>query len=382
MFRNLIHRPAMRCSTRLIVSWILIGFLFFVASYAQEKGVGQVSTADERYAAQIQKARAAILDSMARHHIPGAAIAVSMNDKLVWSEGFGYADLEQGVLATPSTKFRIGSISKSLTAAAVAQLVEKGKLDLDAPIQRYVPSFPVKKWTITPRQLAGHLTGIRHYRGEEFYLQRRFATVTDGLSLFANDTLLFEPGTNYAYTSYGWNLLSAAVEGASSESFLAYMNKHVFQPLGMRNTIADFGDSIITYRTRFYTLDSLNVVVNAPYTNNSYKWAGGGFLSTPEDLVTYGEMWLRPGFLKPETKKLFTTSQQTKTGKVTHYGMGWFIDVDKLSRPTIAHGGGSVGGTSLLILYPDQRFVVALICNSDERFVHVAAAMLDMFLNQ
>ena len=361
---------------------MLTGFLFFVGSYAQEKGAGQVKTADPQYVLQIKKARAAILDSMSRHHIPGAAIAVSVNDTVVWSEGFGYADLEQRVPATPSTKFRIGSISKSLTAAAVAQLVENGKLDLDAPIQKYVPSFPSKKWIITPRQLAGHLAGIRHYRGEEFLLQRRFATVTDGLSIFANDTLLFEPGTNYAYTSYGWNLLSAAVEGASRENFLVYMNKHVFQPLGMRNTIADHGDSIIAYRTRFYTLDSLDVIINASYVDNSYKWAGGGFLSTPEDLVTYAQMWLNPGFLKPETKTLFTTSQRTTTGKVTKYGMGWFIDVDKMNRPTIAHGGGSAGGTSLLILYPDQRFVVALMCNSDERFVNTAATMVDIFLTR
>lgn len=382
MCRNIMINPAKRNPSRLIISWALVGCLFFCTSYGQEKSMRQVGTVDGRFAGNIQKARAAILDSMARHRIPGAAIAVSLNDTLIWSEGFGYADLEQQVAATPLTKFRIGSISKSLTAAAVAQLAENGRLDLDAPVQKYVPSFPSKKWTITSRQLAGHLAGIRHYRGEEFLLQRRFSTVLDGLSIFAGDTLLFEPGTNYSYTSYGWNLLSAAVEGASRENFLVYMDKHVFQPLGMKNTIADYGDSIIAHRSRFYALDSLNVTLNAPYVDNSYKWAGGGFLSTPEDLVAYARMWLNPGFLKPETKLLFTTSQKTTTGKVTKYGMGWFVDTDKMKRPTIAHGGGSVGGTSLLILYPDQRFVVALICNSNEPFVSTGATMLDMFLGR
>src|SRR5436190_625564 len=118
--------------------------------------------------------------------------------RLVWSEGFGYADAERKQPVTRETQFRIGSVSKPLTATAVALLYEQRKLDLDAPVQRYVPSFPDKGYPITTRQLTGHLAGIRHYKGEEFLLNRRFATVLDGLTIFQDDSLLFPPGTRFS----------------------------------------------------------------------------------------------------------------------------------------------------------------------------------------
>src|SRR3989441_848006 len=125
---------------------------------------------------------------------------------------------------------RIGSVSKPLTATSVALLYEQGKLDLDAPVQRYVPSFPDKGYPISTRQLTGHLAGIRHYKDQEFFLNRRFATVLDGLTIFQDDSLLFPPGTRFSYSSYGWNLVAAVVEGASGDDFLHYMSTHVFRP--------------------------------------------------------------------------------------------------------------------------------------------------------
>lgn len=343
-------------------------------------GQSSPATRNERFANQIATARAAILDSMARSGVPGASIAISLNDSLIWSEGFGYADVEERVPVTASTKFRIGSVSKPLTASALAQLVEQGKLDLDAPIQQYVPGFPRKPWPITARELAGHLAGVRHYRQAEFLLQRHFATVQEGLTIFQDDTLLSEPGTKFSYSSYGWNLISAAIEGASGESFLSYMQGHILGPLGMRNTSPEYVDSIVAFRARFYTLGKNRTLINAPFVDNSYKWAGGGFLSTPEDLILYARMWLDAGFLKPETKRLFMTSQRTRSGDVTKYGLGWFDTVDRKGRHVVSHDGGSVGGTSSLLLYPERKFIVAIICNSDVSFVRVASTMYDAFL--
>ena len=186
----------------------------------------------QRWAAAAARAHAIACEKLAPE-IPGFAIAVAVNGRIVWSEAFGYADLDAKRPATAATQFRIGSVSKPLTAAAIAQLFETGKLDIDAPVQRYVPSFPDKAAPITTRLVGGHLAGIRHYQGAEFTLNRRFATVAEGLSVFANDSLLFPPGTRFSYSSYGFNLLSAVVEGASHEEFLAYMSRHVFGPLHM-----------------------------------------------------------------------------------------------------------------------------------------------------
>src|SRR5712691_450775 len=208
--------------------------------------------------------------------IPGFALAVAVDGRIVWSEAFGYADLEAKRRTTPATQFRIGSVSKPLTADAVAQLYEQGKLDLDAPVQRYVPTFPDKgaPAPITTRLLGGHLAGIRHYQGNEFVLNQRFPTVTAGLAIFENDSLVAPPGTRFSYSSYGFNLISAVVEGASGEQFLAYMSRHVFQPLKMTSTAPDRNDSLIPNRTRFYQRTESGQVVLAPSVDNSYKWRG------------------------------------------------------------------------------------------------------------
>src|SRR5437899_2708143 len=181
------------------------------------------------FAAIVARERTLVCERLATR-IPGVQVAVAVNGKLVWSEGFGYADAERKKPVTRETQFRIGSVSKPLTATAVALLYEQGKVDLDAPVQRYVPSFPDKGYPITTRQLAGHLAGIRHYKDQEFFLNRRFATVLDGLAIFQDDSLLFPPGTRFSYSSYGWNLVAAVVEGASGDDFLHYMSTHVFRP--------------------------------------------------------------------------------------------------------------------------------------------------------
>ncbi len=234
--------------------------------------------APSRYADAIAHARLLAQAMADESRTPGLSLAVGVDGEIVWSQGFGYASVEQRTPVWEETKFRIGSISKPLTAAAVALLYEQARLDLDAPVQRYVLTFPEKRWPITTRQLAGHLAGIRHYRDQEFLGNQRYPTVLDGLKIFQDDTLLFEPGTRFSYSSYGWNLISAVVEGAAGESFLSYMQRQVFEPLGMEHTVADHTDSIIPQRTEFYNRDNNRRVLNAPFVDNSYKWAGGGFL--------------------------------------------------------------------------------------------------------
>jgi serine beta-lactamase-like protein LACTB, mitochondrial len=295
--------------------------------------------------------------------IPGLTIAVAIDGRVVYAEGFGYADLEERVPAWPTTKFRIGSISKSLTSVALMQLVEQGKIDLDASVQKYVPSFPEKGAKITPRLLAGHLAGIRHYKGDEFLIARHYDSVVDGLKIFENDPLVAPPGTAFHYSSYGFDLLSAVIESASGENFLAYMQRHVFTPLGLVDTTADQNRSIVEERSRFYEREQDGTTDNAPYVDNSYKWAGGGFLSTSEDLVRFGSALLHPGFLSENSLHLLFTSQKTISGQETGYGMGWFVHKSKSGQRIYEHSGGSVGGTSQLIIYPDTGVVVALVTN-------------------
>jgi CubicO group peptidase (beta-lactamase class C family) len=294
----------------------------------------------------------------------GFSVAVAVHGKLLWAQGYGFADLEQKVLVTPETKFRIGSVSKPLTAAAVALLRQQGKLDVDAPVQGYVPIFPDKGAFITTRSVGGHLAGLRHYKDNDFETCEHFNNVVDALDRFKNDPLVAPPGTRFSYSSYGFNLLSAVVQGAAGEDFLAYMHDNVFLPLGMKNTVADQEDNLIPNRARFYDYAKDGTYRNAPLTDNSYKWAGGGFLSTPTDLVTFGSAMLHPGLLNRDSLNLLFTRQHTNDGTATDYGFGWFIHDQPGTNRLFEHSGGATGGSAKLFLYPDQDVVMAWAMNT------------------
>ena len=315
------------------------------------------------YSAPIQASRALIREIMENQGVPGASVAVGIGGEMVWSEGFGWADIEQGVPVTTLTKFRIGSVSKTITATAIGLLIERGQLDLDVPVQVYVPDFPQKRWPITTRQLGGHIAGVRHYRGRETFSSINYPTVESGLEIFADDSLLFEPETDYSYSSYAWNLLSAVLEGASGTEFLTLMRDEVFEPLGLRHTVADHNDSIVVHRAEFYEAGPDGAIVNAPYVDNSYKWAGGGFLSTPEDLVRFAQAHMGPGFLKAETLAVLQTPQTLRNGDSTNYGIGWRTGTQSDGDLTLGHSGGSVGGTTLLVVVPEHDLVVAGVVN-------------------
>jgi CubicO group peptidase (beta-lactamase class C family) len=322
-----------------------------------------------------------ITDTMRILGAPGASICVVRGGEIVWSHAFGFADLEQNVPATTETRFRIGSVSKSLTSVAIGRLVQDGQLDLDSPVQRYAPSFPVKRYPITVRQLAGHLGGIRHYLTGEFENRKHYETVTEGLAIFAADSLLFQPGVEFSYSSYGYNLLGAVIEGASGRPYLEYMSDAVLGPAGMTHTSPEHPDSIIPLRGRYYTrADSTGPILNAPYVDNTYKWPSGGYLSTAEDLARFGDRLARGLLVRPETVELLWTSMRTSDGTSTEYGIGWTVERDSVGRRRVRHSGGSVGGTAHLIIYPDDGLVVGVLVNSDYTFISAIPRFAEPFL--
>lgn len=410
-----------------------------------------------RYSGAIDTSRGLLQRIKDEVGAPGMVIGVSVDGSHVWCEGVGYADLENRVPCGPDTVMRIASISKPLTAAAVARLWEEGKIDLDAPVQRYVPEFPQKQFdgedvTITPRMILSHLSGIRHYEKdvkkvredkekakrllkppekkeekssddnkeklekaedssakskeakggqkrkkefeqEEYYLKDNFENVTQALDLFKDDPLVFRPGSTFLYSTHAYTLLSAVVERAAGQRFLDHMMK-MFRELGMLNTVPDENDPIIYNRSRFYHFNKKGRVVNCPYVDNSYKWAGGGFLSTVGDLLVFGNALLYsyqmaelkntdgllPGFLKPHTAKAIwapvdkTDASWDKDGL---YAQGWMV-VEKQQkygqcrsrRHYVSHTGAAVGASSVLLVLPSesghtppQGVVVTIITN-------------------
>ena len=358
------------------------------SAMAQEAGAGYGApygapeAFSPAYAEAVAETRALIQAYMVERGIPGVSAAVGVDGRIVWSEGFGYADVEHRLPVTTQTKFRGGSTAKPMTQAVASLLQEQGRFDFDAPIQRYVPSFPDKGYVITPRQLMAHTAGIRHYPpdGDEFHSAKHYADLVDALEIFQDDPPLFEPGTAYSYSTYGATLLGAAFEGATGEDFLTLVHDYVTEPLGMRSTVGDHTDSIISDRTGYYERtnqlphyhlrksswgdgSTLGVLLNAPYVDNSNKWPGGGFLTTPEDLVRFGSAHLGPGFLSAESLEELFTSARLNSGDETGRGLNWAIVLDGGGGRVVSHGGGGVGGNSAMSVYLDERVVVAIQAN-------------------
>src|SRR5712671_633648 len=188
---------------------------------------------------------AAVSNFLTSTHVPGVSVAVVENGQYEWGAGFGLADLEDNAPASEHTLFRLASISKSLTATAAMQLWERGQLDLDAPIQKYCPSFPQKPWPITTREVLGHLGGIRHYKsGSQDDLEvgntRHFDNpIQAGLNFFKDDPLVAQAGTSFHYSTQGYTVAGCVIEGASGAKYVDFMRQNVFVPAHMGQTQAD-----------------------------------------------------------------------------------------------------------------------------------------------
>lgn len=328
----------------------------------------------------IKQIEAVITSEQAKAKIPGLSVAIATGGQVRFAKGFGFADLENNVAAKATTLFRTGSIAKPLTATAVMQLVEQGKLDLDAPIQKYCRAFPDKPWTVTARQLLGHLGGVRHYKGgrKESYGVELFPTITDSLRIFKDEPLLHEPGTKFEYTTYGYSVLGCAIEGASGKSYRDYMQERVFKPAGMTLTRLDDQHLIIPDRARGYQQVNLamypplppalkdqaptGTIVNAAMHDTSMKVPGGGLLSTAEELARFVLALKRGALVKPATLEQMWTSQKTKDGKATGYGMGWQVG-DNNGAKIVLHTGNQAGSSSYLSFSPERGIVIVVMTN-------------------
>jgi CubicO group peptidase (beta-lactamase class C family) len=316
---------------------------------------------------QVARIETAITTFMSRRGVPALSVAVATGDRVVWQRGYGFADLENFVPGKSSTVYRIASVTKALTAVAAMQLVEQGRLDLDAPVQKYAPTFPVKPFPITTRQLLTHTSGIRNYRPAEGERTNRYASLTDALDIFKDDPLEFEPGTRYGYTTYGYTLLGVVIEGASGMSFPDYLHERVLIPSGMTHTYVDDIFALIPNRAHGYhpkTYAQFNGEVRNPsLMDSSYKVSAGGLVSTAEDIVRFGVAVQNGVLVKRETFALMSEVQKTRDGRETGYGYGWYVGTREGRPRSVWHGGVQQGFTGDLWLLPDKHFTIAILTN-------------------
>lgn len=326
---------------------------------------------------QIKKAEFLIQHHQQQTNTPGIQVAVLKHGELVWSEAFGYADFEQSVDLQTTTPMRVASLSKAMTSIALGKLVEDFVIDLDEDIRTYVAEFPDKGFKITARHLAASTSGIRHYTpADPVYNQVHYPSVIGALAPFKKDALLFEPGSDFHYSSYGWVLLSAAMERASGTSFQDLMQS-TWIDLGMNHSYFDHTafhpDTISSqyiakqpgFLKRFFSSNEIERIP-VPEEDRSYMYAGGGYLSTAEDLVNMGWKLISGQYLKASIVDLLFQDQVLKNGTNTHYGLGWEVGHSRAGTPVVFHSGSMSSARSHLVIYPEENIVFAIIMNTGD----------------
>ena len=340
---------------------IIVLFIISTTSSGRLQEVAEESPSS--LAEAIKKFEEYVEERMTLDNTPGLSAGFLKGD-FTWAKGFGYSDLENDVPAKPESSYRLASITKTLTAISVLQLVEAGKIDLDAEVQAYVPYFPKKKWPVTVRLLLGHLGGISHYKNYDVEGRIKVPKNTrEALAIFQDFDLVAEPETKYNYSSYGYNLLGAVIEGASGESYGDYIRKNIFKPLGMANSQMDDPVDLIPHRVRGYRLIN-GEIKNSEYVDVSSRFAGGGTRSTVVDLLKYANGIMDKKLLKEETWNLMFSSMATREGRFTGYGMGWGI------RPwrghfQVSHGGSQPETRTHILIFPTERFAIAIASNRE-----------------
>ena len=323
----------------------------------------------------VGRGRRIMHDALVDQNVPGLSVAVGVGGDIVWAEGFGWADLEKRVPVAPETRFVIGSASIPLTSAGVGLLLERNKLALDSRIQAYAPEIPQKDWPVTLGQVMSHTAGVADDGGEQGPLfAKHCERPVEALQFLRGfeRQLRFTPGTGFLRTNYGWIMVSAAVEGAAGEPFTSFMRKQVFEPLGMDATIADSStgqspDPATSYFPRFMAAPRYGAQRIGSQDLSCFA-GGGGFLSTPSDLVRFGLAINSGKLLQPATVTLLQTPRRLPSGQETGYGLGWQVQSVMLAgRQTrwIGHEGTlSMGGNlASLSTFPERAIAVAVTTN-------------------
>jgi len=325
------------------------------------------------------------------HDAPALSFAVARGDGLAWCAAHGMADLEFAVPASTEHLFRLGSVSKIVTATAAARLVSRGLVELDTPISYWLPDLPHHHRQTTLRQLFTHTGGVRHYLPKDLagdgpggpVIQRRYASRAEILALFIDDELVAEPGTRVSYSSYGYTLASLVMEVAAGQDFVALVADEIARPFALASLCADDVQAIVPGRVSgYYTAREMAFLAaaapgaapppasgdytNMGLSNPAFCWAGAGLLASMPDLARFGAAHLEgphAGITDAERALLFTPLTEG-TGQQPPLGLGWRVDEDRQGRPRWHHAGTTPGGRCGLVVYPEQGLSIALASNT------------------
>lgn len=324
-----------------------------------------------------------VTEFMTKTGAPGVSVAIVKDGALVWATGYGLSDVENNVPATDETMYRLASVSKAVSATGAMWLAEHGKLDLDAPVQKYCPAFPKKPWPITTREVMGHTAGIRHYKSDsaddpDVSSTKHFSSMEAALKLFENDDLVSEPGKKFHYSTFGYTLLGCVMEGASGQKYTDFMRQTIFTPAGMLHTQDDDVHRLIPHRAQGYQKRKSGEMVNSDLADTSYKVPGGGLISNAEELALFEAALLDNKLLQPETRaRMWTkqTGEPSKEDPQRGYALGWGSST-WFGFTTIGHGGAQQRVSTAIIMQAERKAGAVVLCNLEEVDVYALAAEL------
>jgi CubicO group peptidase (beta-lactamase class C family) len=304
---------------------------------------------------------------------------VARTSGVVWARAYGKADLEFDIPATATQRFKLGSVSKVLTATTAAKLAVRGVIDLDAPISTMLPNLPEQHRATTLKQLLSHRGGVRHYTARDedraglggAVDSRAFPTNDLIMAVFINDPLVAQPGTASSYSTYGYTLASLVMEAAAKKPFLNLIADEIAKPFGLGSLEPDDPISLHADRVsgygrgqdyrRGYPL-AKDGWVNVRQVNPAYKWAGGGFVATPSDIARFGAAHLDAAKVTAAERALLFTPLAPMPPNGGQ-GLGWRIDKDAKGRTRWHHAGNQEGGRASLVVYPDLGLSIAFATN-------------------
>jgi CubicO group peptidase (beta-lactamase class C family) len=300
--------------------------------------------------------------------LPGAAglgIAVGHGNEILLAQGYGFAEVEHGAVAGTNTMFRIGSVTKQFTAAAIMRLVEEGKIELDADIRTYLPDYPTQGHVVTVRNLLTHTGGMKSYTGvPEFWKEGAMHELpADELLAYGQDEPYeFEPGARFAYNNTGYYLLGVIIEKVTGTPYREHI-RTLLDPAGLEKIRYDSNTEVIRERAQGYRVED-GQLVNDAVLGMSNPGAAGGLLATAAALVEWQMALTRGEIVSPESYEAMTTPYMLPDGSSTGYGFGLNVGEFEGHR-TVRHGGGIFGFNSVLAYYPDEQIHIAVISNCE-----------------
>ena len=297
-------------------------------------------------------------------HCPGLSVSIAQKSRITYSKAFGSADLEQNVPLRVDSAHRLASVSKPVSGTILMDLVQSGRLSLDAPIRTYLPELPSSYRNVTIRHLLTHQGGVRGYRDdEEVFSTVHYATSRDAIKAFAGDPLLFEPGTKVAYSSFGFTLLAAAAEVVTRKSFQE-LSRDFFFRYGIQGFDVDDARSLVPRRVRGYFIDKEGHLHNSRFYDASNKYPAGGFTASADDCLRFAIAVGTGQVLKPNVLEKTWTPQTTVRGDESPFGLGWGVS-ERHGRKMVGFNGLQPMTETSLRYFPETGAGIALFCNAE-----------------